>query len=70
MSAKKLTRIEDLEAIQQRVAGARELREGGLTARITVHLGTCGIASGAQRAAADVWARPMDPTPALDTRPR
>ncbi len=48
MSAKKLTRIEDLEGIQQRVAEARELREGGLAARITVHLGTCGIASGAQ----------------------
>ncbi len=28
------------------------------------------IASGSHQAAADVWARPMDPTPALDTRPR
>ena len=36
MSAKKLSKIEDLEGIQKRVAKARELREGHLTARIVV----------------------------------
>jgi (2Fe-2S) ferredoxin len=48
MAAKKTT-IEDLKAIKNRVAKEKELRKDGYTARITVHLGTCGLASGAQK---------------------
>ncbi len=42
------SQLDDLKAIQARVAEARRLRENELTARVTVHMGTCGIASGAQ----------------------
>ncbi len=54
MSPRTLTRArrigsrEDLQEIQRRAAAERELREGVRTARVTVHMGTCGIASGAQ----------------------
>ena len=43
----KLT-IEDLEAIRDRTAQTRTLREGKGRARIVVHMGTCGIAAGAR----------------------
>ena len=48
MPARKMT-IEDLRAIKDRVRKERELRKKGWTARITVHMGTCGLASGAQK---------------------
>lgn len=38
-----------MKAIKQSVEREKELHEGGHTARITVHMGTCGIASGAQK---------------------
>jgi NADP-reducing hydrogenase subunit HndB len=41
-------RIEDLKKIKDRVREGTSLREGGTTVRITVHMGTCGIASGAR----------------------
>jgi NADP-reducing hydrogenase subunit HndB len=44
----KLT-IEDLKAIREQTARSRTLREGSSRARITVHMGTCGIASGARK---------------------
>jgi NADH-quinone oxidoreductase subunit F len=47
-AAARITTLSDLQAIQQRIAKARELRPGGATVRITVHMGTCGIASGAK----------------------
>jgi NADP-reducing hydrogenase subunit HndB len=43
----KLT-IEDLEKISQKVKKANLLRSGGARAKITVHMGTCGIAAGAR----------------------
>ena len=41
-------RVEDLERISQRVRKMTILREGAGRARITVHMGTCGIAAGAR----------------------
>jgi len=41
--------IEDLEKISQRVKRTTVLREGAGRAKITVHMGTCGIAAGARQ---------------------
>ena len=41
-------KVEDLDKIKKRVNKESVLREDGYTARITVHMGTCGIASGAR----------------------
>lgn len=43
----KLT-IDDLKKIKERVRRDNALREGGATVKITVHMGTCGIAAGAR----------------------
>lgn len=43
----KLT-IEDLKKIKERAKKETALREGQATAKITVHMGTCGIAAGAR----------------------
>jgi len=42
-------RIEDLDKIADRMRKAMSLREGVGRARITVHMGTCGIAAGARK---------------------
>ncbi len=42
-------KIEDLKRIQERVKGTTNLREGKFRVKITVHMGTCGIASGARK---------------------
>jgi NADH:ubiquinone oxidoreductase subunit F (NADH-binding)/(2Fe-2S) ferredoxin len=47
----RVTSLEDLDRIKQRVAQERDLKAGRKKARIVVHKGTCGIASGA----AAVW---------------
>ncbi len=39
---------EDLEKIAQRMRRTTTLREGAARARITVHMGTCGISAGAR----------------------
>jgi len=39
---------EDLDKIRQRMKSTSSLREGAGKARVNVHLGTCGIASGAR----------------------
>ena len=44
---KKLT-VKDLEAMREKAREATSLREGGARAKVTVHMGTCGIASGAR----------------------
>lgn len=41
-------KIEDLEKISERVKRTTLLREGAGRAKITVHMGTCGIAAGAR----------------------
>ncbi len=41
-------KIEDLDKISQRVKKTTLLREGAGRAKITVHMGTCGIAAGAR----------------------
>ncbi len=48
MAKKKMT-IEDLKAIQERMRKEKELGRNGFNAKITVHMGTCGLASGAQK---------------------
>jgi len=40
--------IEDLDKIAEKVRRATLLREGAGRAKITVHMGTCGIAAGAR----------------------
>ena len=42
-------RPEDLDEIAQRMKKVMSLREGAGRARITVHMGTCGIAAGARK---------------------
>lgn len=41
--------IEDLRRIKEREMARMSLREGDHRAKITVHMGTCGIASGARK---------------------
>jgi NADP-reducing hydrogenase subunit HndB len=43
----KLT-IDDLKKIKEETAKSTSLREGAATVKITVHMGTCGIAAGAR----------------------
>ena len=38
----------DLKALRDKAKGEIELREGGKEIRLTVHMGTCGIAAGAR----------------------
>lgn len=40
--------VEDLKRIKEDVMKNTSLREGGKRVKITVHMGTCGIASGAR----------------------
>jgi NADP-reducing hydrogenase subunit HndB len=44
----KLT-VDDLKKIKEEYKAAFALREGGYRAKITVHMGTCGIAAGARK---------------------
>ena len=41
-------KIEDLKKIKERVHAETALRDGFKRAKVTVHMGTCGIASGAK----------------------
>ena len=41
--------IDDLKRIKEDTTKSNSLREGGATVKITVHMGTCGIAAGAMR---------------------
>ncbi len=43
----KLT-IDDLKKIKEQYAATFNLRQGGYKAKVTVHMGTCGIAAGAR----------------------
>ncbi len=62
----KLT-IDDLKKIKERVKKDTALREGGSTVKITVHMGTCGIAAGA-REVMDVLLQEMSETDREDVR--
>lgn len=44
----KLT-IEDLKKIKEEHKATLALREGGYRAKVTIHMGTCGIAAGARK---------------------
>lgn len=41
-------RIEDLKRIKEEVKGTVNLRDGSARVKVTVHMGTCGIAAGAR----------------------
>ncbi|MDD5474986.1 MAG: (2Fe-2S) ferredoxin domain-containing protein [Syntrophales bacterium] len=41
-------KIDDLKKIKERVQAENALREGDRRVRVTVHMGTCGIAAGAR----------------------
>ncbi|MFH1143035.1 MAG: (2Fe-2S) ferredoxin domain-containing protein [Candidatus Eisenbacteria bacterium] len=41
-------RIEDLKKIKESVKGTVNLRDGHYRVKVTVHMGTCGIAAGAR----------------------
>ncbi|MFZ0449826.1 MAG: (2Fe-2S) ferredoxin domain-containing protein [Desulfatiglandaceae bacterium] len=62
----KLT-IDDLKKIKERVKKDTALREGGSTVKITVHMGTCGIAAGA-REVMDALLQEMSETDREDIR--
>jgi NADP-reducing hydrogenase subunit HndB len=40
---------EDLDKIRERMARTVNLRDGSARAKVTVHMGTCGIAAGARK---------------------
>ncbi len=58
-------KIEDLKKIKERVHAETALREGDRRAKITVHMGTCGIASGA-REVMDALMRAIEETNVTD----
>ena len=41
-------RIEDLQKIKEEHKATSTLREGGYRVKVTIHMGTCGIAAGAR----------------------
>lgn len=45
---KRITSPKDLKALQEKARGEIDLRSGEKDMRITVHMGTCGIAAGAR----------------------
>jgi (2Fe-2S) ferredoxin len=47
--AQKKMNVQDLKTIQEKMKKEKELGKNGFSARITVHMGTCGLASGAQK---------------------
>jgi len=59
--------IDDLKKIKERVQQDTALREGGDTAKIIVHMGTCGIAAGA-RAVMDALLDEMSQTDRKDIK--
>ncbi|MGD9040585.1 MAG: (2Fe-2S) ferredoxin domain-containing protein [Desulfobacteraceae bacterium] len=42
-------RVEDLKRIKESMKGTVSLRDGDYRVKITVHMGTCGIAAGARK---------------------
>lgn len=58
-------KIEDLKKIKERVHAETALREGYKRVRITVHMGTCGIAAGA-RGVMDALLREIEEAGVLD----
>jgi NADP-reducing hydrogenase subunit HndB len=46
--AQRISSPQDLKALQEKAQGEIDLRSGPKDVRITVHMGTCGIAAGAR----------------------
>ena len=49
-------RPEDLEKIAERMRRTTTLRDGAARARVTVHMGTCGISAGARKIMTELMA--------------
>jgi len=62
--AQRITSPQDLKALQEKAKAEIELRTGQKDLRITVHMGTCGIAAGAR----DVLAALMNALAAADAK--
>jgi NADP-reducing hydrogenase subunit HndB len=62
--AQRITSPQDLKALQEKAKAEIELRTGQKDLRITVHMGTCGIAAGAR----DVLAALMNALTAADAK--
>ena len=60
-------KIEDLKRIKDKTARATTLREGETRVKITVHMGTCGLAAGAQHVMNSLMTQ-MDQTDRKDIR--
>jgi NADP-reducing hydrogenase subunit HndB len=58
-------KIEDLKKIKEKVQAETSLREGHRRVKVTVHMGTCGIASGA-REVLDALMKEIEETGATD----
>ncbi|MBP9020974.1 MAG: (2Fe-2S) ferredoxin domain-containing protein [Syntrophobacterales bacterium] len=58
-------KIEDLKKIKEKVLAETSLREGHRRVKVTVHMGTCGIASGA-REVLDALMKEIEETGATD----
>jgi NADH:ubiquinone oxidoreductase subunit F (NADH-binding)/NAD-dependent dihydropyrimidine dehydrogenase PreA subunit/(2Fe-2S) ferredoxin len=50
----RVTKLEDLQRIKERIALDLSLRKGGYRAKINFHMGTCGIAAGAKKIHAQI----------------
>jgi NADP-reducing hydrogenase subunit HndB len=48
MAGKKKLRIQDLAKIRDKARGLTAIRDGAGRAKVTIHMGTCGIAAGAR----------------------
>jgi NADP-reducing hydrogenase subunit HndB len=46
--SKRISNADELKALRDKARAAMELREGPKDTRVTVHMGTCGIAAGAR----------------------
>jgi len=42
-------KLEDLAEVREKARKAISLREGAARVRVTIHMGTCGIAAGARK---------------------
>jgi len=62
--AQRITSPQDLKALQEKAKAEIKLRTGQKDLRITVHMGTCGIAAGAR----DVLAALMNALAAADAK--
>ncbi len=59
--AKRVQSPQDLKALREKVVSEIDLRDGQKDVRITVHMGTCGIAAGAREVLMEILSELSDP---------